>query len=744
MEPAPETRASIAAVRARQFSPEPTFIGPAAGSFSNSKHVPSKPAASPQPSRLKRHSRQAFLGLSSVLLVSGGAVVWSLRPVRPAAVGPNSGATTIAVLPFGYQGNRELAFVGEGMVDLLRANLNGAGEIRTVDPHVVLPLVRQTGEHASQLEQGRKVGARLRAGAFVLGSVVEAGGRLRITARLYGVPRPDEIPVLASVQGAPTQLFQLVDELTSKLIAGRSGGPSASLSRLAALTTDSLAALKAYLEGERHFRAGRQDSTIQALERAIRIDSSFALAHYRMATAAMWTNRRPRAGEAVDRALRVAHRLSDRDRRLIGALSASLHGRIAEAERIYREIVTRYPDDLEANYQLGDLIFHRHTSLGRSWLDAREPFERVLAIDPGHQGALYHLSNIAARERKLGELDSLTERVLQIVPPPAWGFRGQRAVAFGDTAEVTRFVTGMRKYSDDLAQPTAGLVVFTTGDLVVGRRIWRMLAEPSRSRGVRVLAHITLAKMEVMTGRWGAAKGELQAAKALDAATALEHRALLSLWPLLEVPRSELLALRTSLLEWKAAPGPVDESGISAEHSRAHPYLRLHLLGLLSSRLGEHAQALQYSGELERQARASFAPSFVGDMARALRAEVARARGRPEEALATLDSVGFWTREDLELTGSSPFYAHEYEQFARAELLDTLGRYEEALRSYRAIADELFHSGAPAHLRMAQIYERQGERQRAAAHYARFVKLWKDCDPELRPLVVEAQRRMAR
>jgi tetratricopeptide (TPR) repeat protein len=107
-----------------------------------------------------------------------------------------------------------------------------------------------------------------------------------------------------------------------------------------------------------------------------------------------------------------------------------------------------------------------------------------------------------------------------------------------------------------------------------------------------------------------------------------------------------------------------------------------------------------------------------------------------------LDSVRFWTREDLELTGSSPFYSHEYEQFARAELLYETTRYEEALRSYRRIADELFHSGAPAHLRMAQIYERQGKQQKAAEHYANFIELWKDCDPELRPLVDQARRRM--
>ncbi|HEX2251618.1 MAG TPA: tetratricopeptide repeat protein, partial [Gemmatimonadales bacterium] len=89
-----------------------------------------------------------------------------------------------------------------------------------------------------------------------------------------------------------------------------------------------------------------------------------------------------------------------------------------------------------------------------------------------------------------------------------------------------------------------------------------------------------------------------------------------------------------------------------------------------------------------------------------------------------------------------PFYVFEYESIMRAELLYRLGRYEEARGAFRALADMLFHSGAPAHFRLGEIYERKGDRQKARAHYARFAELWSDCDPELRPLVEQARRRM--
>ena len=101
--------------------------------------------------------------------------------------------------------------------------------------------------------------ARLGAGSYVLGNVVETGGRLRISAMLHSGD-PGGGPGSGSGGRAAARLFQLVDGLAAQLIARQSGGPVGALSRLAALTTDSLAALKAYLEGERHFRAWRDDS----------------------------------------------------------------------------------------------------------------------------------------------------------------------------------------------------------------------------------------------------------------------------------------------------------------------------------------------------------------------------------------------------------------------------------------------------------------------------------------------------
>jgi tetratricopeptide (TPR) repeat protein len=51
---------------------------------------------------------------------------------------------------------------------------------------------------------------------------------------------------------------------------------------------------------------------------------------------------------------------------------------------------------------------------------------------------------------------------------------------------------------------------------------------------------------------------------------------------------------------------------------------------------------------------------------------------------------------------------------------------------------------AGAYRRLGELYEKRGEWEKAKRYYTRFVELWKDCDPELRPQLAEMQRRLAR
>jgi tetratricopeptide (TPR) repeat protein len=50
---------------------------------------------------------------------------------------------------------------------------------------------------------------------------------------------------------------------------------------------------------------------------------------------------------------------------------------------------------------------------------------------------------------------------------------------------------------------------------------------------------------------------------------------------------------------------------------------------------------------------------------------------------------------------------------------------------------------SPAHYKLAQVYEQKGWEGKAIDQYKKFIELWKDCDPELRPMVEDAKSRIA-
>ena len=168
-------------------------------------------------------------------------------------------------------------------MDLLSTNLQGVGGIRTIEPRAVLRAWSAEGSKAGLDEkQALAIGRKLHAGSVVTGSAVSTGSRVRLAADLYSVE--GQRLGRAQVDGPADSVLGLVDRLSVTLLRDvwRSREPIPSL-QIGSLTTDSLAALRAFLEGEQAYRRLAFDSALAAYTRAIEVDSTFALAHLRRA-----------------------------------------------------------------------------------------------------------------------------------------------------------------------------------------------------------------------------------------------------------------------------------------------------------------------------------------------------------------------------------------------------------------------------------------------------------------------------
>jgi tetratricopeptide (TPR) repeat protein len=167
----------------------------------------------------------------------------------------------------------------------------------------------------------------------------------------------------------------------------------------------------------------------------------------------------------------------------------------------------------------------------------------------------------------------------------------------------------------------------------------------------------------------------------------------------------------------------------------------MYLLGLASARMGDVERAAQYAGKIGDQRFPTGYESLAADLARSVQAQIERVQGKPADALEKLEPILAETRNPLE----SPFVSEAYERFTRAELLYELGRYPEALKWF----DHLVESSVfefvylpLSEFRRAEIRTRMGDSKNAAASYRAFIDLWGNCDPELRPMVELARRRL--
>ncbi|HEX2165691.1 MAG TPA: BTAD domain-containing putative transcriptional regulator [Longimicrobiales bacterium] len=703
------------------------------------------PASSdlPAPQETVTHPRRRMRRRVGLFALAAAALVAVIVPLLRRT--PPASPATVAIFPFTLHGSAEYGYLREGLVDLLSTNLDGAAGLRTVDPRAVLSAAAGATDRSPG--QRREVAAQLGAARYVMGDIAEAGGRLRITAAIYDVARGDAPARRAYAEGDADSLFAVVDRLTVALLEERVQRIGGRVARIAALTTSSIPALKAYLTGEQHWRAMRLGDAVDAFREATRHDSTFALAWYRLGMASSWDANVDVAVDAMERATRHSGMLSERDRMLIAAYPA--HRDPDRAERLYRAVVADYPADVEAWAGLAEMLFHANPWNGRSFRASRQAWEHVLRLEPHNVSATWHLAYVSAREGRHAELDSLTRRIQASVGGDAdLSIRAIRAVTLGSDEDRTRVLADLALADDFSLILAVWRVAVSTEDLEAALRFADLLVGSLRPREVRALGHGLRAHLHFARGRLASADAELGELARIDPVQALEYRALFAAHPLHAAGRRETADLLAQLHAWQAAPaaavpGPAD-LWVNV-HADVHPDLRIYLIGLLSARLGDVGEAERSASLLAGGDGDSDAARLTRSLAVEIRAELMRASGRPGDALALLET----SREmiDYGSARTSPFYARSRLRFLHAELLRETGRDADALGWYAGFAEIYPHDVvhlAPAYLRRAGIMEQRGDANSAAACYRRFLALLEGSDPALRPLTMQAENALNR
>jgi adenylate cyclase len=350
--------------------------------------APSGSPAAPRPAR-----RAAWFVLG--LLVAGTLGWYGVARVGGGdAHGLDAGV--VAVVPFRVAGaDPSLAYLREGMVDLLAAKLTGEWGPQAVDPRTLMSAWRRAVPREDEdlpADGAAALGRELGAGQVLLGELVSASGGLVITASLVD-SRTGRVGTPATVEGPLEALPALVDRLTATMLTRAAGEAD---HRLAGLTSTSLTALRAYLRARSDYRVGRFDQALDGFVQAMTEDSTFALAAMGAHRAGGWAIRADFDGPAaMARAWRHRDRLSGRDRAVLEAMAGVRYPAPSSArERLeaWERVVQVSPDDAEAWYEVGDVLFHYYRLFDDGALDrAMRAFQRSHDLDPDFTPAQLHL-----------------------------------------------------------------------------------------------------------------------------------------------------------------------------------------------------------------------------------------------------------------------------------------------------------------------------------------------------------------
>jgi len=348
-------------------------------------------AHSPPEVRVPLWLRWAILSVVLVVLVGIGVLIGRGEREPGVEVAPLALRQRVVVAPFRVAGaDPSLAYLRDGMVELLSARLADDSLARSVDAGAVLGAWR-AAKLSPAMDVPRdtivKLATKLGAERVVVGSVVGSPARTELTATVLTLPA-GTVSGQGSVTGPVDSLSTLIDRLAARLLLSQAGQDD----DLSHFVSSSLPAVRAYLAAQAAFRDGDFGIAIRGYATALRRDSTFALAALHEALAADRIARESPLRHGVALAWRARDDLGDRDRARLLALAGPRYPALpagAELVAAWQHLVDLAPQNAESWYELALRVLHDGAAAGLADPRPRaiDALRRTLAMDSTHRSA---------------------------------------------------------------------------------------------------------------------------------------------------------------------------------------------------------------------------------------------------------------------------------------------------------------------------------------------------------------------
>jgi serine/threonine-protein kinase len=684
----------------------------------------------------------AFVILRPVLF--GGAIATARRP--------------IAVIAFENQtGDPQYDNLKRVIPNLLVTSLEQSKYLQVVTWERLRDILKQMGTGSVEdidAETGFEICRREGIGTIVTGSFVKLGDKFVTDIKVLKVRSKDLVTSGNAegrgVESIPGQVDRLSREIARGI--GLSEPEIEETQRpVAAVTTSSMEAYAFYLRAVDAHEMLYWAEAIREVEKALKIDTTFAAAYLLLADEHFWTDSRREALKNYAKALSLSTKATERERLYIEARCAqTLDGDSEKSILLYKELLKKYPREKRGYYYLGQLLS----------LELYEPrydeaaacLDRALELDPTFGFALNLRAYVYIFERDYEKALKLFQRYVALFPDDANPLDSMAETFFlmGRLDDAIKLSTKADEIKPELGSATLLAHIFgVRGDFPEAIRwIDRRIAATSLP-GVLAGSYCWKAYFLYSSGETGRALDE--ARHALAIADSTNDPRMLAVANMVEgfllLARGEFADARNSLetaIKYQEPPYQV----ASPSYSATAAFFR----GLVALKSGDLQAADRMCAEMK-----SLVPAVrkegpgtlkeINNRLATLASEIMLARGQANDAIKYFKKY-FKIYEHTEgrsipSSGNVPFdqdiipraYA------AKGDLSRAIAEYKKLLTFDPASKDRRLKNPRYEY-RLAKLLEKRGKPAEALEHYRIFLRYWKDAEPDL-PELIDAKARAA-
>ena len=688
-------------------------------------------------------------------IIVAAVVIWQLLLEKEAAP-PAKIENSIAVVSFENQtGEKAFDYLQKVIPNLLITNLENTGYFYVVTWERMRDLLKQMGKGDTEFidrdlgfELCRREGVR----AIVLGTYTRAGEVFVTDVKVLDADSKKSLEsATVRGQGVDSVLLTQIDELSKRIVEGV--GISAQKIgstqwNIAEVTTSSLEAYNAFIQGMESYDKFYYDNAQQHLEKAVKLDPSFAIAYLYLANCYSFSKGGEAQKEAIENAKKYAHRASEKEKLYIEALyTGSIEKNPEKGFTLLQELVAKYPQEKKALLSLAGIYRAKN-----QFPEALQAINRVLDLDPNHGNALNVGAFIYADMGNFEKAAEYFKRYISVSPGEPNPFDSLGDLYF----RMGRFDDAVDSFKQALAiKPDFGselgisLVFGVKGNYVEAIRWIDQLIQNTPFPRLKSQGLLCRSIYRHLLGCYEQSLADIRLAKESTksrGSIAMYSRSILvNAWFFYERGEVEL-GRESGKVSFNSAK-EVEPHRISF-HTLVYNLIEGFFdveegkIESAKTRL-EAAESLLPSASLEVSSWAAQAKQSLS----LLQAEILLAQDFAEEAIEVMEKA-----EPLETPSLYDvdliFHNFPFLQDVLARAYAKKGDLDKAIAEYERLItfDPEGKSRRFVHpkyfYRVAKLYEQKGNRTKAIEHYEKFLDLWKDADAGIAE-VDDARERLA-